>query len=144
MCFSLVFLSPSFCLAVSVSVATLLLSACLFLCLLLSVCVSHYLFLLPSLALSYDKRPVFFTFSLNDAVCKHDLADSAVEALLAVVVISLPLRISVSVGHGLFVSAEDIANENCWDLTGCDTEVISAYFRTCFFCDLFQNVLNLF
>ena len=117
---------------------------------------SHCLFLLPSLALSfqikeendvgdgYDKRPAFFTFSLNDAVCKHDLADSAVEALLAVVVISLPLRISVSVGHGLFVSAEDIANENCWDLTGCDTDVISAYFRTCFFFDLFQNVLNLF
>lgn len=70
----------------------------------------------------------------SPVVCKHDLADSAVEALLAVVVISLLLRISVSVGHGLFVSAEDIANENCWDLTGCDTEVISACFRMCFFC----------
>ena len=107
---------------------------------------SHYLFLLPSLALSfqikeendvgdgYDKRPAFFTFSLNNAVCKHDLADSGAEALLAVVVISLLLCILVLVGHGLFVSAEDIANENCWDLNGCDTEVISACFGTCFFC----------
>ena len=140
MCFSLFFLSLSFCLAVSASVATLLLSACL------SVCVSHYLFLLPSLALSfqikeendvgdgYDKRPAFFTFSLNDAVCKHDLGDSAVEASLAVMVISLLLCVLVSVGHGLFVSAEDIANESCWGLAGCDTEVICACFRTCFIC----------